>query len=550
MSHAKNMAARCGMLERAEILVTLDADNFTRPGFARYIAEQMADQPFPGAFLCPNFPHIQSLPHGPGRPLRGFAGRLAIRAHDFVKLGGYDESYDTWRGEDIDMIARLQRLGYQMRHIDNRYLGVIPHNAEVRFAEYPHARQYENKGEVQAIHARSNTLVNFGKIGLGKVCRNFGTHSYDVGRVPTRVFGIGLHKTGTTSLDAAFQILGLSSFHWGKGESPRIWQEANMQGGRSQTMERWYAFSDLPFPLIYRQLDKAYPGSKFILTVRSEDKWIKSVERLWDPKFNPTRWVWDKWPFTNTIHIALYGRSTFDREVFLARYRRHNAEVQDYFRGRETDLLVMNAGDGWSKIAGFLGLPTPRVPYPMRNQTVDVAEKVCVTTEEVVRVEEYRAWVNKCPNYSQENVMPMPNHNTVNNWGALLTVVDPSTQQCTFPFPFFDAAGNRLSPFVADPVLVFPNGYVEHLASRYWANTACANFIARILGGTLTTKAPPDFPQITETGYVYGQQHFWIVNTNGNILDPADLVQKFLDVGNKAALQQAIPAMLGIAPQV
>src|ERR1700723_15727 len=34
VSHAKNMAARCGMLEGADILVTLDADNFTGPGFA------------------------------------------------------------------------------------------------------------------------------------------------------------------------------------------------------------------------------------------------------------------------------------------------------------------------------------------------------------------------------------------------------------------------------------------------------------------------------------------------------------------------------------
>src|ERR1700735_68052 len=32
ISHAKNMAARCAILEGAEILVTVDADNFTGPG--------------------------------------------------------------------------------------------------------------------------------------------------------------------------------------------------------------------------------------------------------------------------------------------------------------------------------------------------------------------------------------------------------------------------------------------------------------------------------------------------------------------------------------
>src|SRR5215469_11906059 len=47
MAHAKNMAHRCGILEGATILVNLDADNFTGPGFAGYVAEEMA----PDAFL-------------------------------------------------------------------------------------------------------------------------------------------------------------------------------------------------------------------------------------------------------------------------------------------------------------------------------------------------------------------------------------------------------------------------------------------------------------------------------------------------------------------
>jgi hypothetical protein len=34
MAHAKNMAHRLGILEGADILVNLDADNFTGPGFA------------------------------------------------------------------------------------------------------------------------------------------------------------------------------------------------------------------------------------------------------------------------------------------------------------------------------------------------------------------------------------------------------------------------------------------------------------------------------------------------------------------------------------
>ncbi len=370
VSHAKNMAARCGVLEGADILVTLDADNFTGPNFARYVADNFHVLGS-GFFLCPNFLLIHNLPHGPTRPQRGYAGRLAIRAQDFIKAGGYDETFDTWRGEDMDMISRLQRMGYNIQHIDNQYLNAIPHGAEVRFKEYPHARQlYENTQQIKVISARTETVVNYGKFGQGKLYRNFGSTAIELGPVPTRVFGIGMHKTATTSLHAALQILGLDSFHWGTGEAPRIWQEVNSHG-TSKTVEQWYALSDLPIPLLYQKLDQVYPGSKFILTVRNEQSWLRSVERLWDAKYNPTRWVWDVYPFSNRIHTVLYGQKDFDAEIFLARYRRHNAEVLEYFKNRPGDLLVMDmdSSPGWKGICSFLGTPIPLVPYPIRNQT-------------------------------------------------------------------------------------------------------------------------------------------------------------------------------------
>ncbi len=369
VAHAKNLAARLGIMDGADILVTLDADNWTGPGFTEFIAEKFEEKAAPGLFLCPNFPLIHSLPHGPERPARGYAGRLAIRSQDFIKMGGYDEEFDTWRGEDMDLIARLERLGYSMRHIDNHFLGVIPHNAEVRFKEYPHAKQYENKQELKAIYAKTNTVVNFGNFGVGVVFRNFDfSDPVELKPVPTRIFGVGLQKTATSSLHGAFQILGYDSLHWGTGHAPRIWHEMNSEG-RSKTLEQFYAISDLPIPLLYEKVDKAYPGSKFILTVRNEADWIKSVERLWDPRYNPTRDLWEKWPFTHRIHTALYGQKHFDAEVFLKRYRRHNAEVQDYFKDRPKDLLVkdMAASAGWHDLCWFLGVPEPNAPYPNHN---------------------------------------------------------------------------------------------------------------------------------------------------------------------------------------
>jgi Sulfotransferase domain/N-terminal domain of galactosyltransferase len=362
MAHAKNMAMRCAMLEGAEILVTVDADNFTNAGFAQFVADRIGDR---GFFLCPNYRHIKSLPHGPERPKRGYAGRLAIRTQDFIKMGGYCETFSTWRGEDIDMIARMERIEFWRGHIENRHLDAIMHDSEVRFKEYPHAIQYETAGEWQAIYDRAETVVNFGRFGLGTVYRNFSTKPIEIKALPTRVFGIGMHKTGTTSLHHAFETLGLDSFHWGSNRKAyRIWNEMNTLG-HSTMVEKQYALCDLPIPMLFKELDKAYPGSKFILTTLAEDAWLKSVQCLWNPNCNPS-YDWDRQPFSHLIHEALYGTRYPTPEIFLARYRRHNAEVREYFKDRPQDLLQMpmSEGAGWAMLCTFLDKPIPNIPYP------------------------------------------------------------------------------------------------------------------------------------------------------------------------------------------
>ena len=233
-----------------------------------------------------------------------------------------------------------------------------------------HARRYEANDSWRIPGRQTGTVANYGKFGVGTVYRNGDPTPIELGPVPTRVFGIGLHKTATTSLHKAFQLLGYDSLHWGASEAPLVWEEVNA-AGRSKTLERFYAACDLPIPLLYHKLDQAYPGSKFILTVRDEAEWLRSVERLWDERYNPTRWQWDVWPISNRLHHALYGRIDFDPATMLGRYRRHNAEVKEYFRTRPQDLMVMDlsAGAGWPELCGFLGAPVPAVPYPREYAT-------------------------------------------------------------------------------------------------------------------------------------------------------------------------------------
>jgi len=358
MAHAKNMAHRAGMIERADILVNVDADNFTRPGFARFVAQQFAAHKNAFLWSCQRKDSVDRLP-------RGISGRIAVTRNQFLKAGGYDEKYDTWGPDDVDFKVRLTRLGCEPREIDRQYLDAIRHGDKLRFKDYRHAATMDGEDSIQQVHESDTTVANNGNIGCGTVYRNFGNSPIVLKPLPTRIFGIGMHKTATTSLHNALKILGCDSGHWERPEWARaIWME--MQEGRSRTLERHYAASDLPITILYKELDKAYPGSKFILTTRDEQKWLESVRKHWSYEHNEFRAFWDQSPFTHRLHKMVYGTRNFESDVFLDRYRAHNAEVREYFKQRPGDLLEMpmDAGAGWNALCSFLSRPIPAVLYP------------------------------------------------------------------------------------------------------------------------------------------------------------------------------------------
>ncbi len=374
MAHAKNMAHRCGLLEGADILVNLDADNFTGPGFAEHVREgfEYFKEHHEDVYLW-----ARMIKDGAGRLPKGIAGRIAVSKHAFLNSGGYNEKYDTWGPDDKDFTARLDRLGYVGREIHPEYLKAIMHSDKMRFREYRHAETSVGEDEFQ-IAGETTTIANWGAAGCGQVYRNFDfDNPIELKPFPTRIFGIGMHKTATTSLHAALGILGFDSAHWKTaGWAKTIWKEISTVG-RSRTLERSYALSDLPITFLFRELDAAYPGSKFILTTRDEGKWLKSVRNHWNPEMNPYRYTWNDDPFSHKAHKLLYGQRGFDAELFLNRYRRHNAEVLEHFRNRPGDLLVMDMDkpgiyrpdSRWVDLCHFLGCPIPDVAYPTKFST-------------------------------------------------------------------------------------------------------------------------------------------------------------------------------------
>ncbi len=167
-----------------------------------------------------------------------------------------------------------------------------------------------------------------------------------------KVFGIGLSRTGTSSLANALEILGYRAIH---AES-------------LYDIETHEAATDTPVAAHYRELDQRYPNSKFILTLRDMDEWLESCQKHWYSLYDNPRDV------TRAIEYsfcrgALYGIEGYDRGIFRAAYDRHVRDVREHFRDRPDDLLEMDicAGDGFEKLCAFLGKPHPGVPFPRLN---------------------------------------------------------------------------------------------------------------------------------------------------------------------------------------
>lgn len=170
----------------------------------------------------------------------------------------------------------------------------------------------------------------------------------------SKVFGIGLARTGTTSVYQALRILGYSAIDFPLG----------LRG-----VEEHEAATDIPIADSFEFLDRKYPGSKFIYTVRQLDDWIRSCKAHWARYVDAGR---GSKPETEELLMRLYGTVDFDERLFIQAYTRHERRVLSYFSGRSQDILTLDicsGRDGWVPLCTFLGREVPKHPFPHVNRT-------------------------------------------------------------------------------------------------------------------------------------------------------------------------------------
>jgi hypothetical protein len=163
-----------------------------------------------------------------------------------------------------------------------------------------------------------------------------------------KVFGIGLGRTGTTSLTAALEELGLSVEHF-----PRSYEAVLEKDG----------LTDTSIALGYKYLDFMFPDARFILTVRPVDQWLASMEAFFDGLAKLT--IHDRY---HRLHNALYGTVVFDECRMREAYLNHQKDVANHFRDRSCLLtLDVTGANPYPALAEFLGLDAPDSPFPHLN---------------------------------------------------------------------------------------------------------------------------------------------------------------------------------------
>lgn len=204
-----------------------------------------------------------------------------------------------------------------------------------------------------------------------------------------KIFCIGRNKTGTTSIAKAFKELGYTV---GKQRPAQMLVREYVRRDFGLIVEYCHSaqvFQDAPFsfPETYKYMDLAFPGSKFILTVRSSaEEWYDSLIRFHSLRFGggkvptaedlknaPNIWKGRAWETNRALYDSPED-DPYNKEILTAHYENHNRVIREYFRDRPNDFIEINVarrGD-YQRLMQFMGIRSSKECFPWKNSTVSV----------------------------------------------------------------------------------------------------------------------------------------------------------------------------------
>ncbi|MEP3709437.1 sulfotransferase, partial [Tateyamaria sp.] len=181
----------------------------------------------------------------------------------------------------------------------------------------------------------------------------------------SKIFCLGFQKTGTTSMAVFFETMGLRVAGYNnfrdmeKGEI----SDAAVLKHAIEIMKYHDCAQDTPWFLLYKELDQAFPGSKFIHVVRDTDSWIKSATNHFKH-------------YPKNFHTWIYGSAypCGNEQSWIETYERHNRDVRVYFADRKNDYLFLKLEEVVERsedIGRFIGHEGAIPAWPHANKNAE-----------------------------------------------------------------------------------------------------------------------------------------------------------------------------------
>lgn len=201
------------------------------------------------------------------------------------------------------------------------------------------------------------------------------------------LIGAGFGRTGTLSLKSAIEKVGAGPcYHMlevprNPGHAER-WHAAAIDGDADweSLLAGYPATVDWPGCRFWRELARAYPNAKVLLSVRSPESWYASVRGTIFQSMSSIDRVPDG---TARLMLGMARKivleDTFDgrfedRDHAMRVYMRHNDAVRAEIPADR--LLVYELGSGWEPLCNFLGVPVPDDEYPHVNSSEDFQSRM------------------------------------------------------------------------------------------------------------------------------------------------------------------------------
>lgn len=212
-----------------------------------------------------------------------------------------------------------------------------------------------------------------------------------------RVIGAGFGRTGTTSLKAALETLGLGpAYHMTEvfthPEHVHFWEAAR----RGEPVD-WAGFFsgygvavDWPACAFYAELMAAFPEAVVILTLRDPELWygstrntIYGIHRVSSGPAKPALTLAGLFApgITGIARLAneIVWDDTFDgrfedRSHAIETFHRHNEAVRRTVPPER--LLVYDVKEGWDPLCEFFGVEVPDEPFPHLNDTREMRQRL------------------------------------------------------------------------------------------------------------------------------------------------------------------------------